>query len=232
MTVYRLLEAFERAFRSQVYRHRVSTTGDAIAGYLYEDLFGLRQSSKLVQRILNGEVAVNTGNQIKGKQGRRGDGTFGRVVPGGKLVGGPGLSVPRGLVAHLEIGTEVKIGATKLIAQVDRVINDLSNQAKIFQSHNPNVISVAIVGVNYADSYTGWEKDRQFPAKTPPSREAAGFASRIERAVDSHYDELLILKFRATNTEPYDFHWVNKSETEQLYGSALVRLSAAYELRF
>jgi hypothetical protein len=205
--LYRLLEAFEGAFRGQVYRHRVSTTGDTIAGYLYEDLFALRQSSKLIQRITNGEVAVNTGNQIKGKKGRRGNGTFGRVVPGNPLIGTPGLLVPRGLVAHLEIGAEVKIGATKLIAQVDRVINDLSNQAKIFRSLNPGVISVAIVGVNYADSYVGWEKDRHFPAKTPPSREAADFAGRIERAVDKYYDELIILKFRATNTDPYDFHW-------------------------
>lgn len=66
-------------FQGQVYRHRVSTTGDTIAGYLYEDLLKLGQSLKLVERTENAEVAVNTGNQIKGKKGRRGDGTFGRV---------------------------------------------------------------------------------------------------------------------------------------------------------
>ena len=210
----------------------MSTTGDTIAGYLYEDLLALGQSLKLVRRIKNGDVAVNTGNQIKGKKGRRGDGTFGRVVPGQPLIGTPGLLVARGLVAHLEIGTEVKIGATKLIAQVDRVINDLSNQARVFRSHNPTVIAVAIVGVNYADSYTGWEKDRQFPAKTAPAREASDFANRIERAVEKHYDELLILRFKATNSQPYDFAWLNRAETEQLYGSALVRISAEYERRF
>ena len=203
-----------------------------IAGYLYEDLLSLRQSRKLLDRIKNCEVAVNTGNQIKGKKGRRGDGTFGRVVPGQQLLGALGWSVPRGLVANLEIGTEVKIGATKLIAQVDRVINDLSNQAKIFRTLNPNVITVGIVGVNYADRYVGWEGDRPFPAKTPPSREADDFANRILRAVGSQYDELLILKFKATNIQPYDFQWLNLKETEQLYGSALVRISAEYERRF
>jgi hypothetical protein len=230
--LYQLLEAFERAFSGQVYRHRDSTTGDTIAGYLYEDLQTLRQSTKLVKRIRNGEVAVNTGNQIKGKKGRRGDGTFGRVVPGSPLVGTLGWVVPRGLVAHLEIGAEVKIGSTKLIAQVDRVINDLSNQAQIFRRHNPNVVGVGIVGVNHADTYVNWEKDRPFPAKTPPSREASDFASRIEQAVGNLYDELLILKFKATNIEPYDFQWLNLRETEQLYGSALVRISAEYERRF
>lgn len=230
--MYQVLEAFERVFHGQVYRHRVSTTGDSIAGYLFEDLVSLGQSSKLVNRVLNGEVAVNTGNQIKGKKGRRGDGTFGRVVPEQSLASAADLAVPRGQVAHLEIGTEVKIGATKLIAQVDRVINDLSNQARIFRTLNPNAITVGIVGVNYADKYVGWEGDRPFTAKAPPSREAYDFANRIESAVESHYDELLILRFEATNIEPYDFVWLNKSETERLYGSALVRISAEYERRF
>ena len=142
------------------------------------------------------------------------------------------FSVHRGLVAHLEIGTEVKIGATKLIAQVDRVINDLSNQAHIFRSHNRNAITVAVVGVNYADEYMGWEGDRPFLAKKPPVKEAGDFANRIERAVEPHYDELLILRFNATNIEPYKFEWLNKLQTEQLYGSALVRISAEYERRF
>jgi hypothetical protein len=230
--LYQLLEAFEQVFRGQVYRHRVSTTGDSIAGFLYEDLVALGQSSKLSRRIHSREVAVNAGNQIKGKKGRRGDGTFGRVVPGQSLATISDLVVPRGLVAHLEIGTEVKIGATKLIAQVDRVINDLSQQAEVFKAHNPNAIKIGIVGVNYAPTYLGREKDREFLAKTPPVREAADFANRIERAVESRYDELIVLRFSATNIEPYEFEWVNKMETQQLYGSAIVRISAEYERRF
>lgn len=219
-------------FKGQVYRHRVSTTGDTIAGYLYEDLLALGQSPKLLVRVNRGDVAVNTGNQIKGKKGRRGDGTFGRVVPGSPVRAERDLTVPRGLVAHLEIGTEVKIGATKLIAQVDRVINDLSNQAEIFRTHNRNAIKVGIVGVNYADEYMGWEGERPFLAKKPPVKEASDFANRIERTVETRYDELLILRFSATNIEPYQFEWLNKLQTEQLYGSALVRISAEYERRF
>ncbi len=223
--MYQLLSAFERVFAGQVYRHRVSTTGDTIAGYLYEDLVALGQSAKLRERVKKNEVAGNAGNQIKGKKGRRGDGTFGRIVPGSSLTTAGNLTVPRGLVAHLEIGTEVKIGATKLVAQVDRVINDLRNQARIFRTMNQNAITVGIVGVNYADSYLGWEKDRSFVAKVPPSREAGEFANRIERSVDADYDELIILRFEATNMGPYNFQWLNKTETERLYGSALVRIS-------
>lgn len=230
--MYKLLTAFESIFRGDVYRHRSSTIGDGIAAYVFEDLVAIGQSPKLLQRVKNNEVAVNTGNQIKGKKGRRGDGTFGRVVPGRVLLAEPGFEVRRGHVANLEIGTEVKISATKLIAQVDRVMNDLSKQAHIFMNHNPHALRMAIVGVNFAPAYTGHEGDRQYAAKTPPAREAGEFATRIDRIVSPHYDELLILNFSATNNPPYEFEWVNTKETEQLYGSILVRLSAQYEQRF
>jgi hypothetical protein len=230
--MFNLVAAFERVFTDTVYRHRVSTVGDSVAVFLYEDLVALDQSAKLVNRVREGALAVNIGNQIKGKKGRRGDGTFGRVVPGQSLVSEAGFVVPRGLVANLEVGAEVKIGATKLIAQVDRVINDLSKQANIFKSHNASAIKVGIVGVNFAPTYTGHEGQRQFIAKTPPAREAAEFARRIEDKVGPHYDELLILRFQATNNPPYEFAWINAQETEQLYGSALVRISAEYDRRF
>jgi hypothetical protein len=191
--LYKLLIAFENIFSGRVYRHRSSTIGDSIAAYVYEDLVDLGQSSTLLQRLKTNQVAVNTGNQIKGQRGRRGDGTFGRVVPGQELIGEPRFRVPKGHVANLEIGTEVKIGATKLIAQVDRVINDLTKQAQIFMNHNPNALRLAVVGVNSAHTYTGHEKDRQYVAKTPPAREASEFAKRIERLAGPQYDELLLL---------------------------------------
>jgi hypothetical protein len=230
--MFHLLNAFEKVFRCTVYRHRVSTIGDSVVVYLFEDLVALGQSGKLIGRVRDGELGVNIGNQIKGKKGRRGDGTFGRCVPGQTLLSEPKFVVPRGLVANLEIGTEIKIGATKLIAQVDRVMNDLSKQANIFKAHNPSAIKVGIVGVNFAPTYTSHEGERQFIAKTPPAREAAEFARRIEDKVAPYYDELLILRFQATNIPPYEFGWVNKRETEQLYGSALVRISAEYDRRF
>ncbi len=219
-------------FRGNTYRHRSSTIGDSVAAHFYEDLFALRQSGKLTRRVRHREVAVNTGNQIKGQKGRRGDGTFGRVVPGQILSSEGGFVVARGLVANLEIGTEVKIAATKLIAQVDRVINDLSKQARVFQTRNPSAIRVGLVGVNFADTYTGHEGERQYVAKSPPAREATEFAKRIDQVVGPLFDELLILRFKATNNPPYDFEWVNSLETEQLYGSVLVRISSEYERRF
>ncbi len=230
--MYKLIEAFSLVFQGTIYRHRSSTIGDAVAVYLYEDLLELAQSRKLLDRISREEVAVNTGNQIKGKRGRRGDGTFGRIVPNQIVRFEAGFKVPRGLVANLEIGTEVKIGATKLIAQVDRVISDASKQAHIFKRQNANAIRIGIIGVNSASAYTGHEGERQYVAKTPPAREAAEFARRIDHLVGPHYDELLILRFQATNTPPYQFNWVNKLETEQLYGSLLVRVSSEYERRF
>jgi hypothetical protein len=199
---------------------------------VYEDLVDLGQSQKFLHRVEMKEVAVNTGNQIKGQRGRRGDGTFGRVVPGQLLSGEAGFKVLRGHVANLEIGTEVKIGATKLIAQVDRVINDLAKQSDIFIRHNTKALKLAVVGVNSASTYTGHEGERQYKAKTAPEREASEFANRIDRHVAPLYDELLILNFRATNNPPYEFDWVDLIETQQLYGSILVRLSARYEQRF
>jgi hypothetical protein len=230
--LYKLLKAFERIFAGGIYRHRSSTIGDGIAVFVYEDLVDLAQSRTLVERVNTSHVAVNTGNQIKGQRGRRGDGTFGRVVPEQILAEEVGFKVQRGHVANLEIGTEVKIGATKLIAQVDRVINDLIKQADIFKQHNPDALRLAVVGVNFASTYTGHEGDRQHVAKTPPAREASEFAQRIERIVAPHYNELLVLRFRATNNPPYEFEWVNLKDTKQLYGSILVRLSALYEQRF
>jgi len=50
--------------------------------------------------------------------------------------------------------------------------------------------------------------------------------------VESSFDELILLRFRATNVHPYDFAWVEQSDTENLYGAALVRISREYESRF
>lgn len=228
----RLLDEFANVFDGSIYRHRVSHTGDVVASYLYEDMYKLGHSRGFCEHVDDSRVAVNTGNQIKGKKGRRGDGTFGRVVPSAPPNRVPGFTVPRGLVANLEIGAEFKIGATKLIAQVDRVINDLIHQARVFSDLNGAALRVAFVGVNFADSYLGHEGERTYEARVPPSREAADFASRIETAVRPHYDEVLVLRFKATNKDPYGFEWVNYRLTEQEYTSALVRLSAEYQRRF
>jgi hypothetical protein len=227
-----LISAFEAAFRDKIYRHRASTTGDIIASHMYDDLLDLAISKKYGLRVEQNLIVVNTSNKIKGKKGRRGDGTLGRLVPGEKPTTVAPYKVRRGPVATLQIGAEVKIMATKMIAQIDRVMNDLENQAKTFRRFNRSCIRVGIVGVNHAQQYTGYEKDRQHDAAIPPAREAAEVIRRIQEAVTPHYDELLIMRYVATNRPPFAFSWVNANDTTQLYGSALVRISELYDVRF
>lgn len=102
----------------------------------------------------------------------------------------------------------------------------------MFQAHNVAGIRVAFVGVNFADSYVGHEGTRQHVAKTPPLREAPEFARRMEQLVGPAYDELLVLKFRATNAPPYPFEWVDETEVRHRYTSILVRLCSEYNRRF
>lgn len=227
-----LLRAFEETFRGKPYLHRISTTGDIIASHLYEDLLVLADSQKFVQRVLAKTAVVNTSNQVKGKRGRRGDGTFGRLIPGIGPRTLVGYEVARGPIANLEIGAEVKTVATKMLAQIDRVVTDLLNQSAVFKRLNPNTITVAFVGVNHADEYVGHEGERQFVAKKPPRTQAPEIMRRLDRDVRSHYDEFLFLRFKATNKPPFPFSWIDGEDIREEYASMLVRISDAYERRF
>lgn len=68
----RLLDEFRGVFEGSAYKHRVSTTGDRVASFLYEDLYALAQAPALIARADARAIAVNTSNRIKGKRGRRG----------------------------------------------------------------------------------------------------------------------------------------------------------------
>ncbi len=228
----RLLHAFRRSFDGVRYRHRVSTTGDRIAAYLYDDLLTLAYSEKLVERISAASDVVNTLNRVKGREGRRGDGTFGQLVPGASARVEAGYLVHRGPVATLRIGAEMKVVGTKQIAQIDRVMNDLLSQAATFRRTTRAALAAGIVAVNFAEKYTSYEGRRAFPAKYPPSRDAPEIVARLEQTVRPAYDELLILKFRATNRPPYPFEWIDEGETRMIYNSALLRLSNEYDVRF
>jgi len=51
------------------------------------------------------------------------------------------------------------------------------------------------------------------------------------------FDELLILRYRATNAEPYPrfgypFSWADLKATELDYGAILTRISREYDRRF
>jgi hypothetical protein len=42
----------------------------------------------------------------------------------------------------------------------------------------------------------------------------------------------LVLRFSATNEEPYPFDWRDEDDTKREYGAILARLSREYEARF
>ncbi len=234
---YKLLTEFEGLFKGHRYKHRISTLGDHVAGFLYEDLVDLGRSSKLVQRTQSHERVLNKKNKTIGKKARRGDGTFGERVPSVAPVSYAGLHVAVGEVATVEIGAEVKILAKAMIKQIDRVCTDMRNQVLEFQKHGGNPICVAIVGINHAASYTSYEKNKKWPTLGTggyrhPIQEAGEAEKRIMQHVSPHFLETIILRFVATNVPPYPFQWLATAATEREYSAALVRISIEYEKRF
>jgi len=159
-TSFALLDTFQSLFEGQKYEHRNSTLGDLVASQLYEDLVKLGRSPKLTERVKNRERVVNVGNKAVGKKSRRGDGTFGELVPTVVAIAEEGLLVTRGEIANIEIGAETKILAKAMIKQIDRVIGDLIRQVEEFRKTGGQPICVGIVGVNAAPAYTSYEGDR------------------------------------------------------------------------
>jgi hypothetical protein len=121
--------------------------------HLYDDLVTINRSPKLVEAAINRKDRVlNVQNKRRGVAARRGDGTFGEIIPGETPIIDPGYLVARGPIATVEIGIEVKILAKAMIKQIDRVINDLRNQVNQFKHGGGNPICVAVVGINQAES--------------------------------------------------------------------------------
>jgi hypothetical protein len=130
---FRLLSEFQNLFEGRVYKHRASNQGDFVATHLYEDLAEINRSPKLNAAIKNGILVLNVANRLQGIHARRGDGTFGEIVPGEEPIWDAGYEVARGKIATVEIGVEVKILAKAMIKQIDRVITDLQNQVVQFR---------------------------------------------------------------------------------------------------
>jgi hypothetical protein len=233
---YRLLGAFRQTFEGTRYLHRNSSLGDFVAMHLYEDLYVLGKSARLVARIADRERVVNTRNQRRGISARRGDGTFGEIVPGVVAVEDPRFTVARGQVATVEIGVEVKILAKAMIKQIVRVKNDLSDQIKQFRKGAGDPICVGIVGINHARSCTAYDGTDVTPTdgrkNRHPYQEAAEAEARLIEEVKPKFDEFLVLRYRATNVEPYPFEWVDFKATELDYGAILTRISREYTRRF
>jgi len=235
---YRLMTEFRRLFEGKVYRHRDSSQGDFVAMHLYEDLVAINRSPKLIAASINRRDRVlNAQNKRRGVSARRGDGTFGEIIPGETPITDPGYLVARGPIATVEIGIEVKILAKAMIKQIDRVINDLRNQVVQFRRGGGNPICVAVIGINQAESTVSYEGDRPFPTTGKqgfphPYQEAPEAARRLQAAAAPEFDEFLVLPFMATNAPPYPFEWVNYHETRLDYAAALSRISARYQQRF
>jgi hypothetical protein len=124
-----------------------------------------------------------------------------------------------------------------MIKQIDRVMNDLRNQAAQFRRGGGSPICVAVVGINQAESTVGYEGDRPFPTTgrdgfLHPYQEAPEAERRLRAEVAQEFDEFLVLRFRATNAPPFPFDWVDFKGTKLDYAASLSRICARYQQRF
>lgn len=235
---FRLLAEFRRLFEGRPYRHRASNQGDFVATHLYEDLVRINRSPRYVDAVLTRRDRVlNIQNRRRGVRARRGDATFGEIIPGEKPIIEAGYTVARGPIATVEIGVEVKILAKAMIKQIDRVINDLRNQVVQFRRGGGNPICVAVVGINNAEMCVSYEGERPFPttgrAGFPhPIQEAAEAERRLHQEAQDVFDELLVLRYCATNADPFPFSWVDFNATRMDYAAVLSRISSRYQQRF
>jgi hypothetical protein len=236
MESFALLTTFRSLFDGTQYKHRDSSLGDLVASQLYEDLVNLGKSDKLGNRVKAHERVVNLANKTVGRPSRRGDGTFGELVPTAIAITEAGLCVARGEVANIEIGAETKILAKAMIKQIDRVIGDLARQVEEFRKTGGNPICVGIVGLNFAPNYTSYEGAREWPTDgrkhKHPVQEATEAENRLRNRAASSFDEFQILRFRATNVFPFPFEWLDYDQTAKEYGALLVRVSREYDRRF
>jgi hypothetical protein len=206
---YRLLTEFENLFSGHLYRHRDSSRGDFEAMHLYEDLVTLNKSTKLGSRIESKEWVLNTANRRQGIRARRGDGTFGEIVPGEMAITDAGFRVSRRKVATVEIGVEVKTLAKAMIKQIDRVIGDLQKQVVHFRRGSGTPICVAFVGINHARYCTSYESSHSFKtdgkANRYPFQEADQARRYLMADAAPRFDEFIILPYDATNEPPFRF---------------------------
>jgi hypothetical protein len=230
------LREFRKLFYGHVYLHRKSNQGDFVAMNMYEDVVAINRSSKLVEGVKKRLRVLNVQNRRHGIKARRGDGTFGEIVPGETAIVDSDFLVARGTIATVEIGVEVKILAKAMIKQIDRVTTDLCNQVVQFRKHGDNPICVGIVGINEADRYVSWEGQRSYPTTghdgyVHPIQEAAEAQRRLLNLAAPAFDEFLVLPYRANNEPPYEFEWVDFGRTTTDYAAVLTRVSSKYQRR-
>lgn len=234
---YELLRGFRALFEGVVYKHRDATLGNRVARALYEDLYQLGRSEKLRRRIDARSRVVSTADKVIGVKSRRGDASFGELVPVATASMEGSFLVARGPVATLEIAAEAKILAKAMIKQIDRVIGDLTRQVEQFRLGGSTPICVGVVGVNHATRYVSFEGERSYPttgvsAYRHPIQEANAAIERLAHLARPKFDEFVILKFIASNEPPFTFSWINEPETQLEYSALLTRVSREYDRRF
>jgi hypothetical protein len=234
---FKLLAKFEATFRDGPYLHRDSTLGNRIADHLYEDLFDLGLSKTFNSRVEAGTRVLNPKNTSPGISARRGDGSFGELVPGTPSVLLPGYAVQRGQTANVEIGAEVKILAKTMVRQIGRVVRDLRDQANELREKGADAITLGIAGINFADHYVSYEAATVWATdgshrRPHPASEGDRAEEHLRARAEKAYDEFLYLGFKAANEPPYDFDWVRLDLIEQRYAAILVRILRLYDKRF
>jgi hypothetical protein len=230
---YRLLDKFRELFEGKVFLHRSSTQGDHVAIQFFEDLYNLNRSPKYIQRVDQALSVLNVQNVRHGIKARRGDGTFGEIIPNVQPIAEPGYTVRRGPIATIEIGIEVKIIQKAMIRQVGRVISDLEKQILQFKKKSGTPTTIAVIGINHAPNYVSYEGITPWATTGKgkykhPFQEADAAAKRLRDEAEPQFDEFLILPFIATNSPPYKFSWVNEKKTRLDYGAILARVSNSF----
>lgn len=229
---FQLLDAFRLTFAGKVYKHRNSTIGNKIGRQLFEDLLDHAVSAAYNFDVGNGRAVVNSGGSIHTpRQIRRNDSVYGCPPAGAELRPlQAGFRISEGPVAEPRIGCEVKILAKSQQKQIDRVLSDLENFVRRMKELSENCLNLAIVGVNHEAEYEGHEGERTFRHRLRMD-EPRVVEDKLQILLGK-YDELLVLRFKATNQPPYPFRWLSERKVNLDYGAVLTRLGEAYQRRF
>jgi hypothetical protein len=231
---YRLLDAFRDLFTGKPYHHRKSGQGDFVAIQFYEDLYNLNRSARYISRVNQALSVLNVQNRRVGVSARRGDGSFGEIVPNVPPIADAGYTVKRGPIATIEIGIEVKIVHKAMLKQIDRVITDMRNQVAQFKTHHGSPITVGIAGVNcaqYTVSYEGPGRLYRTTGKggyAHPYQEADEAERRLRALAGPAFHEFLVLRYKATNEAPFHFAWDDPTKVMHEYGAILTRVSSRF----
>jgi len=234
----RLLSAFRGLFAGKRYLHRASNLGDQIAVEVYEDIYGLARSARFQAGVDSIRRGVGPQNKaVTLTRMRRGDGTLGELLDPASARQIEGYAVRRGRIATIDCAIEVKILNKAMIKQIDRVVNDLEKQVANWKIVSPRVVTIAVIGINCAPYAIGYEGERAFRTdgtkhKHPFQEAEAAERHIMERIVARQvYDAPIILRYRATNDDPFPFEWADQKVTSDFYRASLMRVSGLLEDR-